>query len=74
MLLSSQAAAALEVKGRELALMASRAAALRAEVARLQPLESLTGDLQRECSRLHDSSDMCELARRVWHGSSEPQI
>ena len=35
---------------------------LRQEVARLAPLEALTGDLQRECSRLHDTSDMCAHA------------
>ena len=39
--------------------MAETAASLRKDVDRLAPLEALTGDLQRECSRLHDTSDMC---------------
>ncbi len=41
--------------------MVETATALRKEVDRLTPLETLTGDLQRECSRLHDTSDMCAL-------------
>lgn len=43
----------------ELAAVGQGAESLRREVARLAPLEALTGDLQRECSRLHDTSDMC---------------
>ena len=54
-----QAEAVLEGQSRELASMAQSTEALRKEVTRLSPLEALTSDLQRECLRLHDTSDMC---------------
>ena len=59
---SRQVEAALEGRTQELAAVVKDAECLRQEVARLAPLEALTVDLQRECSRLHDTSDMCAHA------------